>query len=57
MKSLFLKMADIRLAVREEDKDAQWVKDIEAAYKSDEFKDYMKEHQADYSWIIPEDLQ
>ena len=20
-------------------------------------KDYMKEHQADYSWIIPEDLQ
>ena len=47
----------LRLAVREDDKDAQWVKDIEAAYKSDEFKDYMKEHQADYSWIIPEDLQ
>ena len=47
----------LRLAIREEDKDAQWVKDIEAAYKSDEFKDYMKEHQADYSWIIPEDLQ
>lgn len=57
MKSLFLKMERSRLAVREEDKDAQWVKDIEAAYKSDEFKDYMKEHQADYSWIIPEDLQ
>ena len=47
----------LRLAIREEDKDAQCVKDIEAAYKSDEFKDYMKEHQADYSWIIPEDLQ
>lgn len=47
----------LRLAVREDDKDAQWVKDIEAAYKSDEFKDYMKKHQADYSWIIPEDLQ
>lgn len=51
------KDGEIRLAVREEDKNAQWVKDIEAAYKSDEFKDYMKEHQADYSWIIPEDLQ
>lgn len=47
----------LRLAVREEDKDEQWVKDIEAAYQSDEFKEYMKEHQADYSWIIPEDLQ
>lgn len=47
----------LRLAVREEDKDAQWVKDIEAAYQSDEFKDYMKDHQADFSWIIPEDLQ
>lgn len=47
----------LRLAVREEDKDEQWVKDIEAAYQSDEFKAYMQEHQADYSWIIPEDLQ
>lgn len=47
----------LRLAVREADKDAQWVKDIEEAYKSDEFKEYMEEHQADYSWIIPEDLQ
>ena len=47
----------LRLAVREEDKDAQWVKDIEAAYQSDEFKEYMKEHQADYSWILPEELQ
>lgn len=47
----------LRLAVREEDKDAQWVKDIEAAYQSDEFKAYMEEHQADYSWILPEDLQ
>lgn len=47
----------LRLAIREKDKDEQWVKDIEAAYQSDEFKAYMEEHQADYSWIIPEDLQ
>lgn len=47
----------LRLAVREEDKDALWVKDIEEAYMSDEFKEYMKEHQADYSWILPEELQ
>ena len=47
----------IRIAIREEDKEAQWVKDIEAAYQSDEFKAYMEDHQADYSWIIPEDLQ
>lgn len=47
----------LRLAIREEDKDTQWVKDVEAAYQSDAFKEYMEEHQADYSWIIPEDLQ
>lgn len=46
----------IRIAIRSEDADEEWVADLEAAYTSDEFKAYMDEHQSDYSWIVPEDL-
>jgi len=34
----------LQLVVAEKNKDAQWAKDIAAAYKSDEFQKYMKEN-------------
>lgn len=37
-------------AVRSADKDSQWVKDIEAAYNSDEFKAYAKQRFAGYKY-------
>lgn len=37
-------------AVRTADKDAQWVKDVEAAYNSDEFKAYAQERFAGYKY-------
>lgn len=37
-------------AVRTADKDAQWVKDVEAAYNSDEFKAYALERFAGYKY-------
>lgn len=40
-----------------ENKDAQWAKDVVAAYQSDEFKAYMKEHNKDNYWFIPEELK
>lgn len=46
----------LHVAVHEDNVDAQWAKDIEAAYKSDEFKAYMEENN-DGLWWIPEELQ
>lgn len=46
----------LQVAVNEKNKDAKWAKDIVAAYHSDEFKQYMKEHN-DGLWWIPEELQ
>lgn len=43
--------------VNEENADTQWAKDIASAYHSDEFKAYMKEHNQNNLWYIPEELQ
>ena len=37
-------------AVRTADKDSKWVKDVEAAYNSDEFKTYAKTKFAGYKY-------
>lgn len=44
----------LQLVVEEKNKDAQWAKDIVAAYHSDEFKKYMKENNNGL-WFVPED--
>ncbi|GKV64052.1 MULTISPECIES: MetQ/NlpA family ABC transporter substrate-binding protein [unclassified Sporosarcina] len=41
----------------EKHKDSQWAKDVAAAYKSDEFKEYLKEHNKDDYWFVPKELQ
>ncbi|OOM78514.1 D-methionine-binding lipoprotein MetQ precursor [Clostridium puniceum] len=43
--------------VDEKNKDSKWAKDIVAAYKSQEFKDYMAEHNKNNYWFIPEELK
>lgn len=44
----------LQLVVEEKNKDAQWAKDIVAAYHSDEFKEYMKKNNNGL-WFVPED--
>ena len=44
----------LKLVVEEKNKDAQWAKDIVAAYHSDEFKEYMKKNNNGL-WFVPED--
>lgn len=46
----------LQLVVQEKNKDAQWVKDIAAAYRSDEFKAYMKANNKGL-WYIPKEIQ
>lgn len=46
----------LQVVVHEDNKDAQWAKDIVAAYKSEEFKQYMAENN-DGLWFIPEELK
>lgn len=41
----------------EKHKDSQWAKDVAAAYQSDEFKEYLKEHNKDDYWFVPKELQ
>ena len=40
---------------RSENKDAQWAKDIVAAYHSDEFKEYLDKNNNGL-WFVPEEL-
>lgn len=48
----------VLVAVTTEDKkDAEWAKAVADAYQSDEFKEYMKEHNKDDYWFIPKELQ
>lgn len=44
----------LQLVVQDKNKDAQWAKDIAAAYHSDEFKQYLKEHNNGL-WFVPEE--
>lgn len=46
----------LQLVVQDKNKDAQWVKDIAAAYHSDEFKTYMKANNKGL-WYVPKDSQ
>lgn len=46
----------LQLVVKEDNKDAQWAKDIVAAYQSNEFKTYMKENNSGL-WYIPDELK
>lgn len=45
----------LQVVVKEENKDAQWAKDIVAAYHSEEFKKYMDENNNGL-WFVPEEL-
>lgn len=45
----------LQVVVKEENKDAQWAKDIVEAYHSEEFKKYMEENN-DGLWFVPEEL-
>lgn len=44
----------LQVVVEDKNKDAQWAKDLAAAYNSDEFKQYMKENN-DGLWFVPGD--
>ncbi len=46
----------LQLVVQDKNKDAQWVKDIVAAYHSDEFKAYMKANNKGL-WYVPKESQ
>jgi D-methionine transport system substrate-binding protein len=43
--------------VNQSNKNTQWAKDVAAAYKSSEFKDYMKKHNKNNYWFIPDELK
>ena len=45
----------LQVVVKEENKDAQWAKDIVAAYHSDEFKEYLDKNNNGL-WFVPEEL-
>ncbi|TVX82552.1 MetQ/NlpA family ABC transporter substrate-binding protein [Corynebacterium gottingense] len=48
----------ILMAVTTEDKaDKPWAKAVADAYRSDEFKDYLNEHNENNYWFLPESLQ
>ncbi|MBQ1949420.1 MAG: hypothetical protein II367_04605 [Treponema sp.] len=46
----------LQVTVKNSNKDAQWSKDIAAAYHSKEFKEYLAENNKDL-WWIPEELR
>lgn len=46
----------LQVVVKEENKDAKWATDIVAAYRSDEFKEYMKNNNSGL-WFVPAELQ
>lgn len=52
-----LKDLELALVVDEKNKDSKWAKDINDAYNSKEFKDYMKENNKDNYWFIPEEIK
>lgn len=46
----------LQVVVKEENKDTKWAKDIVAAYRSDEFKEYMRKNNNGL-WFVPAELQ
>ena len=51
------KELELTAVVDDKNKESKWAKDIIAAYKSQEFKDYMAEHNKNNYWFIPEELK
>ncbi|MCB2294395.1 MetQ/NlpA family ABC transporter substrate-binding protein [Clostridium algoriphilum] len=52
-----VKDLEITAVVNKGKENSVWAKDIVAAYKSDEFKKYMKEHNKNNYWVIPDGLK
>lgn len=52
-----LKELELVAVVDEKNKDTDWAKAVKAAYESDEFKEYMEEHNKDDYWFIPEEIR
>ncbi|MDD6794056.1 MAG: MetQ/NlpA family ABC transporter substrate-binding protein [Clostridiaceae bacterium] len=48
---------ELVVVVSEKYKDSKWAKAIVDAYKSDEFKEYMKENNKNNYWFIPDELK
>lgn len=51
------KELELVVVVDEKNKDSKWAQDIVSAYKSQEFKDYMSEHNKDNYWFVPDELK
>lgn len=51
------KELELTAVVDDKNKESKWAKDVIAAYKSQEFKDYMDEHNKNNYWFIPEELK
>lgn len=52
-----LKELELVAVVDEKNKDTNWAQAIVEAYQSDEFKQYMEEHNVDEYWFIPDELK
>lgn len=52
-----LKDYELVATVVEKNKDTEWAKAIVAAYQSDTFKEYLKEHNESNYWFVPEELK
>lgn len=52
-----LKDLELVAVIDEKNKDTKWAKAVKAAYESDEFKEYMDEHNQDGYWFIPEEIR
>lgn len=52
-----LKDLELVAVINKEDEDSDWAQAIKTAYASDEFKEYMKEHNKDDYWFIPEEIR
>jgi len=51
------KELELTAVVDEKNKESKWAQDVIAAYKSQEFKAYMAEHNKNNYWFIPEGLK
>lgn len=52
-----LKDLELVAVVDEKNKDTEWAQAVVEAYRSDEFKAYMEEHNQDGYWFIPEEIR
>ena len=48
---------ELVVVVDKKNTDSKWAEDIVAAYKSEEFKNYMNENNKDNYWFIPDELK